>query len=513
MKKIYISVLAIVAASISFAQVGKLDKSFGNDGIVITPLSTSNDVAYDIAIQDDNKLIVVGSGDLQGSYFQDAIVIRYLPDGKIDSSFGINGLVTPKLGSRTARLESVIIQQDGKILAGGTSHNIYSGYDFTIIRLNKNGSADKSFGTNGKVITAFGADDWLSELKLLPNGKILAIGNSGFFSHNTTCIARYNSDGLLDNSFGDGGKIQLSENAGVGNSIDVLPNGNYVVGGTYFGSSFSRHGFLKSITTSGVLDASFGNNGTTILPEFYSIINVVALPNGKILCGGSKSFDNSFYKDNFALYRFNANGLFDNSFGTNGIVTTVLDSVNNLDHGGRILVAPNGQIVQCGSSKGLAALLRYMPNGTLNGFVTTDAGGDSSYLSGMAFEKDYRKLAVCGNILTGSVELGQDVAVLRYHTARNQNEVNEEHRDLRTIKQSSISIYPNPVKGRLMLEGLDERYSAKISLADQSGNVVYSEASRNVQRKELNVEMLRPGIYFLQVEENGQIYKFNIIKE
>lgn len=512
MKQIYIFVLAIFFTAMSYGQVGKLDKSFGNGGIVITPLSSSNDAAFDVAIQDDNKVVVVGSGDLDEDYYRDAFVIRYFPDGEIDVSFGTNGRVTPKLGSRTSTFVSVIIQPDGKILAGGTSYNMYGGYDFTLIRLNKNGTPDKSFGTNGKVTTAFGADDWLSGLKLLPDGKILAVGSSGFLTKNTTSIAKYNADGSLDYSFGDSGKVQFTD-AGGGRSIDVLPNGDYIVAGAYIGYPYSTHGYLKSITPSGALNTSFGNNGTTVLPEMYSISNVVALPNGKIICGGAKEFDDSFYKHKFTLYRFNANGLYDNSFGINGIVTTVLDSVNNLDRGGAIRVAPNGDIVQSGSSKGLAALLRYKYNGTLNGVVTTDAGGDSSYIAATAFQKDFKKLVACGNILTGSVDAGQDVAVLRYHSANNRNGFQEEPVDVQITKQNRISIYPNPVKGKLILEGLDTRFAANVSLRDQAGNVVFRETTRNVPRKELNLEAIRSGIYFLHVEENGKIFKFHIIKE
>ncbi len=514
MKIFYTLILAAaVSGATSNAQTGKLDQSFGNSGIVVTPLSNGNDVAKGLAIQDDNKIIVVGTGYLSDRNFSDAFLIRYRSDGTIDSSFGLNGLVIPKLGGRTGTLSSVVIQPDSKILAGGTSNNPSGGYNFKLIRLNSDGSADPTFGASGKVSTDFGADDWLSEIKLLSDGKILAVGRSGFLYYNTTVIARYNRDGSPDYSFGGDGRIVLGENSGEGTSIDVLPNGNYIVGGTYSGYSFSNHGFLKSIKPSGVLDSSFGSNGTTVLPELYGIANVLALPNGKIVCGGSKNFDDSYYKHKFALYRFNANGQFDHSFGTNGTIVTVLDSVNNLDRGGQIVLTPNGQIVQAGSSAGRAALLRYQYNGTLNGFVTTDAGGDSSYISTMAFEKDYSKLVAAGSRLTGEIDTGDDVLILRYYARHNQVQPPAYSSSKKMEEQKQLLIYPNPAKTRLYVEGLEGKYSAKFSLSDRAGNVVYSERSRNTDRKELNVAALKPGIYFLQVEENGQIYKFTIIKE
>ncbi len=128
--------------------------------------------------------------------------------GDLDPTFGNGGKVITDFGSGESA-NAIVLQPDGKlIVAGGT--NALTG-DFLIVRYNGNGSLDTSFGNGGRVSTDFGAVDRAAAVVLQPDGKIVAAGNSSSsgFSFRDLVLARYNADGSLDSTFGNGGKVTV----------------------------------------------------------------------------------------------------------------------------------------------------------------------------------------------------------------------------------------------------------------------------------------------------------------
>jgi uncharacterized delta-60 repeat protein len=207
---------------------GSLDSGFGTGGKVVTDLGTMQDNAYALALQSDGKIVVTG-----WTYPYDFAIVRYNTNGSLDTSFGTNGKTVVDLGSDVDFAESVAIQPDGKILIGGT---FFDGGGFGIIRLNSNGTLDTNFGANGKVITSFGGDDSGYSLILLPDGKFLEVGNTSTSSTGYDfSIARYNSNGSLDTTFDNDGKLSINFN-GTSNdfahSVAVQPDGSIVIAGT-----------------------------------------------------------------------------------------------------------------------------------------------------------------------------------------------------------------------------------------------------------------------------------------
>jgi uncharacterized delta-60 repeat protein len=137
----------------------------------------------------------------------DFCIARFETNGTLDTSFGTSGKVIQHIGSAIDFGYSLAIQPDGKILLGGACSN-GSNRDFCIARFNSDGTLDTSFGTNGKVIQNIGsADDYGNSLAIQPDGKILLGGYCKNGSNDDFCIARFNSDGTLDTTFGTGGKI------------------------------------------------------------------------------------------------------------------------------------------------------------------------------------------------------------------------------------------------------------------------------------------------------------------
>jgi len=179
---------------------GSLDSTFSLDGKVVTDFGHEGEEGYSVAIQSDGKIIVAGKTGFSAS--SDFALIRYNTDGSLDSSFGISGYVTTPIGTAQEVAYDLEIQSDGKIVAIGSFYN-GSDYEFALVRYRNDGSLDTSFDTGGIVTTDIGiGDDNGKSIAIQSDGKIVVVGwvDNGF-SHNILAIARYNINGSLDTSF------------------------------------------------------------------------------------------------------------------------------------------------------------------------------------------------------------------------------------------------------------------------------------------------------------------------
>src|SRR5262249_58674032 len=128
-------------------------------------------------------------------------------DGSLDRSFNGTGKVRPPIGSGTDAATALVLPPDGKLVAAGFSWN-GSNHDFAIVRYNPDGSLDTSFNGTGKVTTAIGpGNDNAHALLLQPDGKLVAVGHSYNGTNADFALARYNADGSLDTSFNGTGKV------------------------------------------------------------------------------------------------------------------------------------------------------------------------------------------------------------------------------------------------------------------------------------------------------------------
>ena len=196
------------------AAPGDLDLSFGNGGKVITPIGNGDEGASAVAIQSDGKIVAAGSWEII-DYFTSFALVRYNTDGSLDTSFGSGGIVTTAGGgSNTASFSDVAIQPDGKIVAVG-SDPYGNSFKFILARYNTNGSLDTTFGTGGKVLTL---DGFANAVAIQSDGKIVVAG---------TGLARYNTNGSLDTTFGTNGIA-----GGGGSDIAIQSDGKIVTVGT-----------------------------------------------------------------------------------------------------------------------------------------------------------------------------------------------------------------------------------------------------------------------------------------
>lgn len=200
---------------VRFNTDGSLDSSFGYNGICI---DDSTRGASGIALQADGKIIIVGANnnDLQS----DLCIARYNINGTLDLSFSENGIASTIIGNNSSG-NSVQVQQDGKIVVAGSSSNSTTSLDYALVRYNSDGSLDLSFSEDGLLTTDFSSlQDEARSLVIQADGKILLTGETSYadnysssepnvtLSTNTDfSLVRYESDGRLDVSFGDNGKV------------------------------------------------------------------------------------------------------------------------------------------------------------------------------------------------------------------------------------------------------------------------------------------------------------------
>ena len=169
---------------------GSLDTTFDSDGRLNTPIGPNMDRAISMALQPDGK--IVQAGFTQDAAFNiDFAVVRYNADGSPDTSFDGDGKIITPVGSGNDFGQSVKIQTDGKIVVGGFASN-GSNNDFAVVRYNPDGSLDTTFDGDGKVLTAVGSEsDEARTMTLQPDGKIVLAGYSRIGTNDDFSLARY----------------------------------------------------------------------------------------------------------------------------------------------------------------------------------------------------------------------------------------------------------------------------------------------------------------------------------
>jgi uncharacterized delta-60 repeat protein len=343
--------LLVALGAPATAAAGDLDPTFGVGGKV----TVSGLNIYAMALQPDGKIVVAGvSLDVFG-------LARLNPDGSVDASFGTGGMVTTDFGAVFEAAYAVTLLPDGRIVAAGTAGEGGRARDLALARYNPDGSLDASFDSDGRVTTSFGVEiQEAYDVLVQPDGRIVAAGFAagGFAPGGGLALARYNSDGSLDPTFGVGGTV-TTDLGGFESAYDAVlqPDGNIVaVGPTGSGSTPTTDLALLRYNPDGSLDPGFGSGGrvTTDFAGGVDIPSAVALqPDGRIVAAG---LTEAATGDDFALARYEDNGSLDVSFGSGGRVTTDLGGFESAD---AAVLQPDGKIVV----GGVHFVLRYLGDG------------------------------------------------------------------------------------------------------------------------------------------------------
>ncbi len=327
---------------------GSLDFTFGTEGKVLTPIDIEADYARSLAILADGKLIAAGSSTIAG--IDKFALVKYNFDGTIDSTFGTNGKTTTFVGLGDGYPTSMQIQIDGKIIVAGSLFN-GADNDFVLVRYDQDGIVDSSFGVNGFATTNISSGyDQVNSIALQSDGKIVAGGYSGVSPNFNFTLVRYNTTGYVDSSFAENGiAITSIDISSIIKSIIIQPDQKIVAAGSAYSDYYDSQLFaLARYNFDGNLDSSFNLNGklTTLISWNYDQANaVLIMPDEKILAAGTMD-DN--WDMSYGLVRYNSNGSVDSSFGNNAIVKTI---IYGRDVGYSAALQSNGNIVVAGIAK------------------------------------------------------------------------------------------------------------------------------------------------------------------
>ena len=282
---VVVILLSTVFTNTSFSQAGTLDSSFGVNGKVMTYLNTSVYPVFPNATaqQQDGKIIVaVGTGFPPGGDF---VLMRYQTNGNLDSSFGSNGQVITHFEVGNSYASAVAIQPDGKIIEAG-----FSGYYFVLARFLSDGNLDSTFGDNGSVVTYVNNTyTELNAIVLQSDGKILAGGMFGDIDN--ACLIRYQPNGRIDSSFGINGQIRNGLGGRV-NDIVVEKNGKIIVASKHWNEEMLSDEFATfRLLADGIFDSTFGDNGH-VFTSFSEYQFSSSFPNSVMIlkddCGANK---------------------------------------------------------------------------------------------------------------------------------------------------------------------------------------------------------------------------------
>jgi uncharacterized delta-60 repeat protein len=325
---------------------GSLDRQFGSNGTTTTAWGTHSQ-ARALALQPDGKIVVAGQIFYQAKF----ALARYRPDGSLDPSFAADGKQVFPIGEASGAA-AVAVQPDGKIVVAGYSSNAASSA-LALARLKPNGLPDPGFGTDGIMTTAIGTHSAAEALVLQPDGKLVVAGFSdvgGGFTRTT--LVRYGAGGSLDAGFGSGGIATLagSPNNADAHALALQPDGKIVVAGNDSGRGL----LLARYTSNGVLDQSFGSGGRVLtrLDGSTEATAVAVQLDGKLVVAG-RTRDGAV--STYALARYDAAGSLDPSFGRGGVVVTRLAPLPKVVSGtaAGVVVQADGKIVVGGTLKQL----------------------------------------------------------------------------------------------------------------------------------------------------------------
>jgi uncharacterized delta-60 repeat protein len=346
---------------------GDLDASFGEGGWAVTNLTDSLELPHAVAVQPDGKIIVAGEASCSSVFC--FTLVRFTAAGALDPTFGRGGVVLSGGRHCSCGAYDVEVLRDGRIVAIGSG--FAGGYEksvFLVARYLPNGRLDRSFGQRGWAWARFPGTAGASTGEVQPDGRIVLAGSAegSWSTRSNFAVARLLPNGRPDRSFSrDGHRIVTfwSMRSGSGWSLDLQRNGRIVVTGTsavgYPRSTRVRIGIVR-LKRNGSLDRSFARRGRTLLrPARYggAGYGVAVQRDGRIVVTGSGYDDEDFDSAFWVIARYRRNGRLDRSFGSRGIA--VGDFGTGIDWAGPVALQPDGRIVVAGEVYKDQALARY----------------------------------------------------------------------------------------------------------------------------------------------------------
>lgn len=492
-------------ACVAQAQPGTLDTDFGTQGKAFVTVSTfdEQDDPRAIVVQPDGRILVAGYNSGLGNVSR-GFVMRLMPDGDLDITFGNGGIVMLIPPTGTLQINCMALQPDGKIILGGaqgTEPNTVT-QEAWIARLNTNGLLDATFGVNGARIMPLSSNtDYVKNVAVASDGAVYGLVYSGPPANAPACLVRLLPNGHMDNGFsGDGVRCDLF-GGNSGNSLGGLAvrvDGAALAAGSVGGSK------VCAVLPNGSFDTSFGTGGVAEIPPGSlsgSMVSLIIRTDGNILVSGSKV---NAAPRMFHTTMLLSNGVPDGQFGSGGLAeftdpgyvlgTRATPAVLYPD--GRYLVAW-GKFDQNAGDRNVA-LTWFTPDGAEHeiGTTTVDVGlgtdPDQDTPFGLALAPD-GDLVVVVRFVT---ELGT-MAVLRFNGAPLETGLGGQH------ELNDLRVFPVPADAVLNVGHNEVSTTATMAVFDLLGQRLDVQVRRGGTSSTLDVSGLAAGSYLLVVSDEG----------
>jgi len=508
MKYLAASLILIGFTNFSNGQAGLLDSTFNYDGIVNTDVNGLSEEGYSITIQNDSKIVVAGV--TFNGVNTDFVVCRYHEDGLLDQTFGINGIVTTDF-FEWENANSVAIDPFGNIVVAGLGRYLPTGS--AVARYKSNGLLDSSFNEDGRLTAVFATKSiQCHAMDVEPGGKVILAGLSNYGNDHDYGLIRYHVDGTMDSLFGNDGTVYTDFDGKKDNprAMKIQQDGKVVVCGRSYDDNDSYFSIAR-YQADGNLDTTFNNNGKVITNIGVSGYAMALQPDGKIVIAGN--FDNAINSD-FALLRYLSDGTLDSSFGSNGFSS--IDINGSTDQCTSVTIQEDGKIILAGYTYDGTyqdiALTRFNSNGSLDldfgmgGMVVYDISGVSDYGRSAAIQQDGKILIAGGSL--------NDIMIIRLLSGWEVGVM-----DI-SPSQSKVSVSPNPFQSRSVFTySLSDDQTISLNFYDFQERLVQSFFSNQWRGKGEHHEqldflpLLPAGNYLLRMRSGKEELNLKLIKQ
>lgn len=495
---------ALLFAIPVLAQDGQLDADFSADGMQFTAAGPYLAEAFDVVQLPNGYLLVAGNA--MAAMSDDGIaVVKYVPDGELDASFGNAGIVYMEPGTGHQYCYAMAVQDDGKIIVTGATQESFAQQHVLLVRLNADGTPDMDFADAGIARIPLGTGSATGyDVSILTNGKIAVAGTVVNGGNSDLFILQLNSDGALDTDFGSNSGFSLLDlgSSDSGLAMDIDGSGNFIVAGTTTGLD----GLVARFLPDGTLDSTFGTDGHSVLALDLSSLRMgmVVQQDRILLCGP--------FGAGIAFGGLNSDGSFDTTIGPDGI--TGIDSDGYNLNAYTMALQADGKLLFAGKGEDSALLYRYElgsggdPTFGTGGIVINGAASTTASAVNKVLVQADNRIVVVGR----AIRDGKQKFYVARHLSGSGTGVQEGGTDALATR-----FFPNPVSGKGTL-------SFTLPLADRLSAVLYDVQGRVVrnlfsdeqfaagsQRRELDLSGLAPGAYQVVITGSSKVTSLPLI--
>lgn len=506
MKKLTLILSLMLGAYTAQAQLsGRPDSSFNSNGFHFWNQGKQGSV-LDAAADGTGFIYTVG---YTYNPSLDFTVGRLQPNGTVDPTFGTNGVATFDLANgQDDGGAQIVMLANGTAIVGGSKDD--GGQDFVLMHILKDGSKDLTFGKEGELTIDVGSQDFMYDM-ILDQGNIVFVGASGG-ANSDFVVCRIKPEGIMDSSFSQDGiltaDIGAQENHGQG--IALRPGGGYYVTG------YSNNGKSHVIALSESGNYQLAFNGKSSF-DFQmganeTRINSICLDTlNNIVLGGYYSVAG---KKDMIVARFTPSGSADKSFAGTGELTLFPYPSNTADERlTGMLIQGDGKLLVYGNS-GEDEYVIYLIKGdgvkdpffgTNNGFYISKPAANINFFTP-------RTLVPTGKegqyLAVGNIYLGQnDFSYFHAFISENEKPKILEPNSVKQLRANRLMAYPNPTSGTISLD-LESNDPASISVMDMQGRTLMLVENTTT----LNLDSLSEGMYIIRAVQDGMLYTTRVQK-